>query len=392
MRSFILAAMELTLSLSEEESLVQQTARDFAKKVLAPLASKVDKEGRIPRDVLRQMAELGFMGVITPEEFGGAGLSNFCLALIQIEINRACASTGVTMSVHNSLCQSPINRYATPEQKRRVLPKLTSAEWIGAYSLSEPGSGSDAGALICTAKRDGAHYVLNGEKNFVTNGGFADLFVAFARTHPDRSLKHKGISAFLVERSTKGLRVGKDERKMGIKGSSTTTVSFEDARVPAENLLGAEGEGFKVAMTTLDGGRIGIACQALGIAEACLEAACAYAKERRQFDHPIADFQAIQWKIADMATDIDAARLLIYRAARLRDAGVPHTREASMAKLFAARMANTHANQAVQIFGGAGYIKDFPVERYFRDAKITEIYEGTNEVQRIVVSREALKA
>ena len=380
----------MDFQLSDEESAIQQAARDFATKVLAPLAAKVDRDQKISRDTLKQMAELGFMGILTPEEFGGAGFGNFLMALIQVEINRACAATGVTMSVHNSLCQGPINKFATPDQKKKYLPKLAGAEWIGAYSLSEPGSGSDAGALICTAKRDGAHFVLNGEKNFVTNGGLADLYVVFARTHPDKSLKAKGISAILVERDTKGLRVGKDEHKMGIRGSSTTTLAFEDARVPVENLLGPENDGFKIALATLDGGRIGIASQALGIAEAALAAAVKYATERKQFDRPIADFQAIQWKLANMATDIDAARLLIYRAAKLRDAGLPHTKEASMAKLFAAKMCNDHVNQALQIHGGNGYIRDFPIERLWRDAKITEIYEGTNEVQRIVISRNVI--
>ena len=382
----------MDFQLTSDEQAIQQTARDFSRKVLAPLAAKHDRDGKIARETFRQMAEIGFMGVMTPEEFGGSGMGNFALCLIQLEINRACASTGVTMSVHNSLCQGPVNRFGTPDQKKTVLPKLASAEWIGAYSLSEPGTGSDAGALTCTAKRDGTFFILNGEKNFVTNGGYADLFVVFARTHADKSLKTKGISAFLVERTTKGLTVGKDEHKMGIRGSSTTTINFEDARIPAANLLGTENEGFKVAMNTLDGGRIGIASQAVGIAEAGMDAAVKYAAERRQFDRPINEFQAIQWKIANMATDIDAAKLLIYRAAKLRDAGLPHTKEASMAKLFASTMCNDHVNQALQIHGGNGYIKDFPIERIWRDAKITEIYEGTSEIQRIVIAREVIRA
>jgi alkylation response protein AidB-like acyl-CoA dehydrogenase len=381
----------MNFDLSEEERLIQETARDFADKELAPRAAAIDRSGEIPLELLSKMAGLGFLGMLAPEEFGGAGLDNLCLALVQIEINRACASTGVTMSVHNSLFQSPLLRFGTEAQKKALLPRVTRGELIGAYSLSEPVSGTDAGALLTTAKSDGDHYVLNGTKNFVTNGSFADVYIVFARTNPDPALKHEGISAILVERSTPGLTVGKPEKKMGIRGSSTTTLFFDQARVPKANLLGKEGEGFKIALHTLDGGRIGIAAQAAGIAAACLEASVKYAKERKQFDRPIAEFQAVQWKLAEMATDLDAAKLLIFRAARLRDAGVSHNREASMAKLFASTMANRHANQAVQIHGGVGYIRDFPVERYFRDAKITEIYEGTSEVQHLVIARSLLK-
>jgi alkylation response protein AidB-like acyl-CoA dehydrogenase len=379
------------ISLTEEEKLVQQTARDFADKELKPIAGEIDRKGAIPQEILQKMAELGFMGVTTPEQYGGAGLSNLCLALIQMEINRGCASTGVTMSVHNSLVQAPLVKYGTEEQKKEYLPKLARGEWIGAYSLSEPVSGSDAGALITSAKKEGDHYVLNGAKNFVTNGGIADLFTVFIRTNADKSVKHNAISAFLVKRGTEGFTIGPPEKKMGIRGSTTTTLFFDNCRIPAANLLGAEGEGFKVAMTTLDGGRIGIAAQAAGIAQAAMDEAVKYAKERRQFNNPIAKFQAIQIKIANMATDIDAAQLLILRATRLKDAGTVHSREAAMAKLFASDMVNRHVNQALQIHGGAGYIKDFPIERHFRDAKITELYEGTSEVQRIVIARNALK-
>jgi butyryl-CoA dehydrogenase len=381
----------MSFTLTPEEVLIQQTAREFADKELAPIASSIDKQGEIPRAVLDKMATLGFLGMLTPETYGGVGLTNLALALVQLEINRACASTGVTMSVHNSLCQSPILKFGTEEQKQKYLPRLTKAEWIGAYSLTEPVSGTDAAALITTATKQGDDFVINGTKNFVTNGGFADLFILFARTDTRPEAKQTGITAFLVERSWKGLTVGKPEKKMGIRGSSTTTLFFDGCRVPAANVLGKVGDGLKIALSTLDGGRIGIASQATGIAMACLDASIKYAKERKQFDRPIGDFQAIQWKIAEMATDIDAAKLLIYRAARMRDSGEPHTKEASMAKLFASTMANRHANQAVQIHGGVGYIKDFPVERYFRDAKITEIYEGTSEVQRIVVARSLLK-
>jgi len=381
----------MNFDLSEDERLVQQTARDFADRVLKPRAAEFDRTGSIPREVLSQMAELGFMGMLIPEEHGGSGLDNFCLALVQMEVNRACASTGVTMSVHNSLFASPLIRFATDAQKKAILPKAARAEWIGAYSLSEPGSGSDAGALRATAVRKGGHWVLNGTKNFVTNGGIADIFIVFARTHPDPALKTKGISAILVERTAKGLVVGKHESKLGIRGSTTTELAFQDCQVPLENLVGGENEGFKVAMVTLDGGRIGIAAQAVGIAQACLDASIKYAKERRQFGKPIGEFQAIQWKLANMATDIDAARYLVLRAARLRDEGKPHVVEASMAKLFAADMVNRHASEAVQIHGGVGYVKEFSVERYFRDAKITEIYEGTSEIQRMVIARTLLK-
>ncbi|HEU4338445.1 MAG TPA: acyl-CoA dehydrogenase [Planctomycetota bacterium] len=381
----------MNFDLSEDERLVQQTARDFADRVLKPRAAEFDKNGSVPREVLAQMAELGFMGMLVPEDYGGSGLNNFCLALVQMEVNRACASTGVTMSVHNSLFTSPLIRFGTEAQKKSLLPRLAKGELIGAYSLSEPGSGSDAGALRATATRQDGHWVLNGTKNFVTNGGIADIFIVFARTHADPSLKTKGISAILVERGAKGLSVGKHESKLGIRGSTTTELAFQDCRVPAANLLGNENEGFKVAMTTLDGGRIGIAAQAVGIAQACLDASIKYAKERRQFGKAIGEFQAIQWKLANMATDIEAGRFLVLRAARLRDEGKPHIVEASMAKLFAADMVNRHATEAVQIHGGVGYVKEFGVERFFRDAKITEIYEGTSEIQRMVIARNLLK-
>jgi alkylation response protein AidB-like acyl-CoA dehydrogenase len=381
----------MNIVLSEEEALIQGTARDFAERELAPIAAKIDRDHEIPREILDRMSGLGFMGVCTPPEYGGAGLSNLCLALIQIEINRACASTGVTMSVHNSLFQAPLNKYGNEEQKKKYLVPATRGEWIGAYSLTEPGSGTDAAALGTIARKDGDAYVLDGTKNFVTNGGFAKVFVVYARTNPDPAAKHDAISAFIVERDSKGFTVGKPEHKMGIRGSSTTTLFLEGVRVPAANLLGRLGEGFKIAMSTLDGGRIGIASQAAGIAEACLDASIKYAKERKQFDQPIANFQAIQWKLSEMATEIEAAKLLIYRAARMRDAGLPHTKEASMAKLFASSMVNRHATQAVQIHGGAGYCRDFPVERYFRDAKITEIYEGTSEAQRMIIAKNLLK-
>ncbi|OHB77476.1 MAG: acyl-CoA dehydrogenase [Planctomycetes bacterium RBG_16_59_8] len=377
--------------LSDEESLIRQTARDFADREVKPVAAEVDDKEDIPTAIIQKMAELGFMGMLIPEKYGGAGLNVFSLTLAAMELNRASASVGITMSVHNSLVASPILHFGNDEQKQRFLPRLASAEAIGAYALTEAGAGSDAAALSTAAPRDGGDYILNGEKLFVTNGAIADLFIVFVRTHPDRAVRAKGISAFVVERDTAGFTVGKKEKKMGIRGSSTVSLHFDDCRVPAANLIGTENGGFAVAMHTLDGGRVGVAAQSVGIAEACLESSLKYAKERKQFGKFIGEFQAIQWKVADMATRLDAARLLTLRAARLRDEDAPHTKEAAMAKLFASTLANDAATQAIQVHGGVGYTKEFPVERFFRDAKITEIYEGTTEVQKIVIARELLK-
>ena len=375
--------------LTEEERLIQQTARDFANNEIAPVAAENDRAGRFPRELVDRLAELGFMGMLVPEKYGGTGLGNFALVLALEEINRACASTGVTMSVHNSLAQSPILKFGSEETKQKYLPKMTSGELLGAYALSEAGSGSDAASLQARAEKDGDEYVLNGTKNWITSGAEADVYVVMVRTNPAE--RSKGISTFVVERGTKGFTIGKKEDKLGLRASSTTELVFENARVPAANMLSKEGEGFKIAMETLDGGRIGIGTQAVGIAQACLDTSVAYAQEREQFGKKIGEFQAIQWKLADMATRIDAARLLIYRAARRRDRGEPHTREAAMAKLFASETANWVTHQAIQIHGGAGFLKDFPVERFYRDARITEIYEGTSEIQRIVISRFLLK-
>ncbi len=381
--------MPPSFELTEEERLIQQTARDFANDRIVPIAAENDRQGRFSKKVLKEMADLGFMSMLIPEEYGGVGLGNFSLALVLEEINRACASTGVTMSVHNSLASSPIIRYGSDETKKKFLPRMATGELLGAYALSEAGAGSDAASLQCRATKDGDYYVLNGTKSWVTTGAEAGIFVVMVRTNPGE--RSKGISSFVVERDTPGFSIGKKENKLGLRASSTVQLVFEDARVPARQILGKEGEGFKIAMETLDGGRIGIAAQAVGIAKASLDASVAYANEREQFGKKIARFQAIQWKLADMATSIDAARLLMYRAARLRDAGEPHTQEAAMAKLFASEMSNRAAREAVQIHGGAGYLKDFPVERYYRDARITEIYEGTSEVHRIVISRNLTK-
>jgi len=376
--------------LTEDQRMVRDAAREYAREVLAPRAAAVDRDSAFPEEGLRAAAERGFLGFLVPEEYGGSGLGNLALTLALIEVNRACASTGVTLSVHNSLVCGPIAAHGSEEVKRRWLPLLAPGKKLGAYSLSEAGSGSDAAALRTTAARDGDHFVLDGTKMWVTNGSHADVFLVFARTNPAVS-PAKGITCFLVERGTPGFRVGKSEEKLGIRGSSTTELILEDCRVPAASVLGKVDEGFRVAMHTLDGGRIGIAAQALGIAEACLEASVKYAKERRQFGRPIADFEAIRWKLAEMASRIEAARLLVLRAAWLKDRGEPHTFEASVAKLEASRTANLCAREAVQVHGGAGYLVDFPVERYFRDARITEIYEGTTEIQKLVISRHVLR-
>ncbi len=378
----------MDFALSEEHRLVQQTARDFATREILPVASRLDAEHRFPAEIVRGLAELGLMGVMVPEEYGGAGMDNVAYVLAMEEVARACASTAAILSVNNSLVCDPILRYGTEPQKRRYLPVLASGREIGCYCLTEPQAGSDAASLQTTGRLDGDSWVLNGTKVFVTNAREAWVFIVYARTEPEPGAR--GISAFIVERDHPGISVGKVERKMGLLASSTCEVLLQDCRVPRDNLLGAPGEGFKVALSTLDGGRIGIAAQAVGIARAALEESVAYARERRQFGRPIAEFQAIQWKIADMATRIDAARLLTLRAAWLRDQGKRCTAEASMAKLFASETAMFAAHQGVQIFGGYGYIKDYPVERYFRDAKITEIYEGTSEIQRLVIARNLL--
>lgn len=369
--------------------MIQQTAREFANSEIAPAASKNDHEGRFPREIVDGLAKLGFLGMLVPEEYGGSGLGNFCLVLALEEVNRACASTGVTMSVHNSLTSSPIIKFGSEETKKKYLPRLAKGELLGAYALSEAGSGSDAASLQAAAVKDGNEYVVTGTKSWITTGAEADVFVVMLRTDPNE--RSKGISAFVIDRDTPGFTIGKKEDKLGLRASSTVQLVFEDARVPAANMLGTEGEGFKIAMQTLDGGRIGIGTQAVGIAQASLDAAVAYANDREQFGKKIGEFQAIQWKIADMATKIEAARLMIYRAARMRDRGEPHSKESAMAKLFASEMANQCAREAVQIHGGAGYLKDFDVERFYRDARITEIYEGTSEIQRIVISRFVMK-
>jgi butyryl-CoA dehydrogenase len=381
--------MSAFFDLSEEERMIQQTAREFAEAEIAPVAAENDAKAQFPRDIVKKLGELGFMGMLVPEKYGGAGMTNFCLVLALEEINRVCASTGVTMSVQNSLVCSPIIKYGTDEMKEKYLPVLASGERLGAYALSEAEAGTDAASIQARGVKDGDHFVLNGTKSWITTGADAEVYIVFVKTDPAQ--RAKGISAFVVDRDAKGFSVGKKEDKLGLRASSTTELIFEDCRIPARNMLGSEGEGFKIALSTLDGGRIGIGTQAVGIARACLEASVAYANQREQFGKKIGEFQAIQWKIADMATQIDAARLMVFRASRLRDQNQPHTREAAMAKLFASEVANRVARDAVQIHGGAGYLKDFAVERFYRDARITEIYEGTSEVQRIVISRAVLQ-
>jgi len=373
----------------QDLNMVRDMARSFAETELAPRARQHDESEAIDPAVLKQLAELGLWGLTIPEEYGGTGLGNLPLAVVLEELNRACASTGVTVSVHNSLVAAPLRKWGNEEQRRAWLPKLATGELIGSYCLTEANAGSDAAALRTTAVREGDDYVLNGTKLWVTNGGLAGLYIVYARTDPSVS-KAKGISAFLVPRTTRGLSVGKHEKKTGIRGSSTTEILLENARVPASNLLGELNRGFHLAMDTLDGGRIGIAAQALGIGQACLEAAIKYSKEREQFGQPIGNFQAIQWKLADMATQLDAARFLTYRAAWLRDRGEPCSRQAAQAKLMASRTANFCADECLQIHGGAGYTDDFHVERLFRDARITELYEGVTDIQRLVIARSLL--
>ena len=379
--------MEFTLS--EEHRLVQSTVREWAANRLLPIAAEMDRTGSYPRDLIRELGKMGLTGVFIPEEYGGGGMDTVSYCVVLEEIARAEAALAAVLSVNNSLDCYPLSAFGTEAQKRTYLTELASGRKLGCYCLTEPTAGSDAASLRTSARRDGASWVLNGTKIFVTNGVEADVLIIYARTGGEGP---HGVSAFIAERGDPGLIVGKVERKLGIHASSTAEIVLQDCRLPADRLLGEEGQGFTVAMATLDGGRIGIAAQALGIARAALEDSVAYAQERRQFGRPIAQFQATQWKIADMATRIQAGRLLMYRAAWIRDQGRRHTLEASMAKLFASETAMWAATQAVQIYGGYGYIQDYPVERHFRDAKITEIYEGTSEVQRLVIARQVLGA
>jgi butyryl-CoA dehydrogenase len=378
----------MDFELSDTHRMIQETARKFAREAIYPIAAKLDETGRYPAEVVKELFKMGFMAIAVPEEYGGAGLDAVSYVIAMEEISAACASTGVIMSVNNSLYLDPVMKYGSEEQKQRFGVPMVKGEGLGCFALSEPGCGSDAANQKTTAKRDGGDYVIDGQKNFITNATEATHVVVFATT--DREKRHKGISAFIVPMKTPGLQVGPPEHKLGIKASSTCTLSFDGCRVPEAYRLGAEGEGFKIAMGTLDGGRIGIASQALGIGRAAFEESARYSTQREAFGKPISNLQSIQWKLADMATRLDAARLLTYKAAALKDRGARFTREAAMAKLFASEAANFAADEGLQIYGGYGYLKDFPAERHYRDARITEIYEGTSEIQRLVIAANLL--
>jgi alkylation response protein AidB-like acyl-CoA dehydrogenase len=380
----------MQLALNADERAIQDMARQFAREQIAPHAAAWDVAGAFPRSLLADMAKNELLGIPFPERHGGAGLSYMAYILVLEAISAADAGVGVTLAVHSSAATYPIYRYGTDDQKARYLSLLASGQGIGAFALTEPNSGSDASALTTSARQDGDVWVLNGSKQWITNGDFASLFIVFARTSPGTT-GAKGVSCFIVERDTAGLSVMPGWKKMGLHSSCTNDLVFENVRVPAANLLGEQDNGFKISMDTLDGGRIGIAAQACGIAQAALDASVKYVQERTAFGKPISDFQAIQWKLADMATQLDAARLLTYKAAWLKDQDQPHSQAGAMAKLMASRVAREVTNEAVQVFGGYGYMSEFPVERYYRDAKITEIYEGTSEIQRIVIARQLLK-
>jgi acyl-CoA dehydrogenase len=378
----------MNLVFTEEQQMMQKMVRDFAQKEIAPAIEHMEEKEEFPRHLIKKMAELGLMGIPIPEEYGGAGM-DFTSYIIAInELSKVSATIGVILSVHTSVGTNPILYFGNEEQKKKYIPKLARGEYLGAFGLTEPSSGSDAASLKTRAVKQGDHYVLNGSKIFITNAGEADVYIVFASTEPDKG--SYGISAFIVDKDTPGFSVGKKEKKMGLNGSNTCEIVFEDARVPAENLLGNEGEGFKIAMSNLDVGRIGIAAQSLGIAEAALDYATNYAKERKQFGKPIGANQGLGFKLADMATEVEAAKLLTYRAADLKTNNLPCGKEASMAKLFASETAMKSAIEAVQVFGGYGYTKEYPVERLFRDAKVCQIYEGTSEIQRIVLSKHLL--
>ncbi len=379
----------MDFELSEEQRMFKEAAAQFAQERLFPKAAEFEEKEELPAELLGELADLGYFGMLLPEEYGGTGMDFISYAATLEELSKGCAGLGVLLSVHNSLVCEAIFKYGTDQQKKKYLPRLAKGEMIGAYSLTEPQAGTDAGNLKTTATLKDGQYIVNGTKSFVSNGKIAGLVVVFCLTDP--SAKSKGISALLVERGTSGFSVGSKEKKMGMRCSDTVELSFEDSKIPKENLLGKENEGFKIALSLLDNGRIGISAQALGIAQAALDEALKYSKERIQFGQAISNFQAIQFKLADMATQIESARLLTYRAAWMKNKGMRLSKEASMAKLVASETANFVVNEAVQIHGGYGYMKEYAVERYFRDARVTEIYEGTSEAQRIVISRHLLK-
>lgn len=379
----------MNFQLTREQELVKQMVREFAQNEVKPIAAEIDVTERFPMENVKKMAKLGMMGIPFSKEYGGAGGDTLSYILTVEELSKVCATTGVIVSAHTSLCASLIDQFGTPAQKEKYLTPLAKGEKLGAFGLTEPGAGTDAAGQQTTAVLEGDNYILNGSKIFITNGGVADTFIIFAMT--DKSQGTRGISAFIVEKNFPGFSIGKLEEKMGIRASSTTELIMENCVVPKENLIGREGKGFGIAMKTLDGGRIGIAAQALGIAEGALEEAVAYMKERKQFGKPLAAFQGLQWMIAEMDTKIEAARHLVYKAAWLKDNKLPYSVDAARAKLYAAEVAMDVTTKAVQIFGGYGYTKEYPVERMMRDAKITEIYEGTSEVQKMVISGNALR-
>lgn len=380
----------MNLDLTEEQQLLQRSVREFAEAEVKPHAKEIDETGRFPLDTFKKAAELGLTGIAVPENYGGAGMDHVSYAIVIEEISRVCASTGTILSVQNSLYCDPIYRFGTDEQKQKFLIPYARGEKIGCYALTEPQAGSNAAALATKAVRKGDAYVVNGTKAWITNGGAADAALVYVNTQPEKG--EKGITALVVEKGTRGFAVGKEEKKLGVHATACTELSFSDCEVPVANRIGNEGEGYKVALSTLDGGRIGIAAQATGIAQGAFEAALSYAQQRQAFGHPIADFQAIQFMLADMATELDAARLLARRAAWKQDSGARFTMEASIAKLFASEMSTRVTHKAIQIHGGYGYSREYPVERNYRDARITEIYEGTSEIQRLVISSLVLKA
>ncbi len=379
----------MKLELNDQQKMIKKMVREFAEKEIEPIAQELDEKGEFPHKILKKMAKLGLLGIVIPKEYGGAGLDTISYAAVIEEISKKCASTGVITSVHNSLVSYPIMKYGTDEQKKKYLPILAKGEKIGAFAGTEPNAGSDLGAMQTRAELKGDKYIINGDKTFITSGPEAGIFIVFAAT--DKEKGAKGLSAFIVENTYKGFKVGGIFDKMGINANLVSELVFENMEVPKENLLGKEGDGFKIALSTLDGGRIGIASQAVGIAQAALEESIEYAKQRQQFGRPIAKFQAIQWMIAEMATKIEAARFLLYNAASAKDKGGRFSKEAAMAKLFASETAMDAVIKGVQIHGGYGYTKEYKIERLFRDAKITEIYEGTSEVQKMVIAGSLLR-
>jgi len=379
----------MDFNLSEDHKILKDSVADFVNNELAPIAAEIDAKHEIPRKIINQISELGFLGSYVPEEYGGAGLDYLSYIVLIEEISKACASTGVLISAHTSLCCDPILQFGTEDQKKKYLPVLCSGEKIGCILLTEPEAGSDVANISTKYEDDGENFVANGSKIFITNGAFRGYGILFATK--DKQLRHKGLSAFILDLESEGVEILRNEEKMGIKGSYTTVINLDNVKIPKENLLGSEGDGFKIAMETLNGGRIGIAAQALGIAEGAFEKAKNYAMERKQFGKTIGSFQAIQFKLADMITRIEAAKLITYKAAWLKDMKKTNAMESAMSKLYASETASYVAAQAVQIHGGYGYITEYEVERMMRDAKITEIYEGTNEVQRIVISKMLMK-